>query len=153
MRIKKILFAIAVISCISFAFFTVKKAKNATTVFIYGLVINEGCKYEPDNTVEYMYNIVEEAKYKEATTVIREKLLKQYPNSKRIETGSSIYQYGADAAAAVIIKQTVQYVNGCQYSNFLIRFGKSQEEAIKKATVDCNNSNRINCEILLNKTW
>lgn len=151
---KKILLFILVIASIGLASFTIKKSERATMVFVYGLVINYGCDDQPETTVDYKYSIVEESKYKKETEVIRNNLLEQYPKSKRVETGSSFYQYGAEAAAVVIMKQSVQYPNRCQYFNYIFGWGKSAEEALNKAQRDCiTSNNNITCEVLFKKTW
>ena len=138
----------------SFCFLSFKGIpKTENKVLVYGLVVNYGCKLEPETTVEYAYDIVEKSEYKEATTALSERLLKQYPDAKRVETGSSFYQYGADAAAIVILKQTVFYPGKCPYFNYVIGFGKSVDEALVRATKECITSTYIKCDVLLSKSW
>ncbi len=127
--------------------------RTENMVLIYGLVINYGCDSGPETTVEYKYEIVEQSKYKEGSTILRENLLKQYPGAKRVETGSSFYQYGAEAAAIVILKQTVFYPGKCQYINYVIGFGKSTDEALVTATKYCITSTYIKCDVLFSKSW
>lgn len=122
-------------------------------VLIYGLIINNGCQYDPETTVDYEYEIVDQSNYKEATIVLSERLSKKYPEAKRIETGSSYYQYGGEAAAIVILKQTSFYPGKCQYINYVIGFGKSEDEALITATKYCITSTYIRCDVLLSKTW
>ena len=138
----------------SFCFLSFKQIHNTENkVLVYGLVINYGCEQEPETTVEYAYEIVEKAKYNQASAILREKLLKQYPKAKRVETGSSFYQYGADAAAIVILKQTVFYPGKCEYYNYIIGFGKSTDEALATATKNCLTSTYIKCDVLKSESW
>lgn len=98
MIVKSFLAALVFSICLM-SFKYVPRTENK--VLIYGLVINYGCEQQPETTAEYSYEIVDKSKYNQASALLREKLLKQYSKAKRIETGSSFYQYGADAADIV----------------------------------------------------
>jgi hypothetical protein len=106
--------------------------ENIAQVMIYGIVYTTACNsYETYQ--HYRYKLVPESSYNAERNVMRKELESRYPNAKRIRVESSRYDYGSAATNMCIIKWT-NTKNNCQYDVLSVHFGKTEQEALNKAT-------------------
>jgi len=152
LTIKTVTTSIVMASILFLSFGFVKEETIENRVMIYGIVYNSACGTETVQT--YYTKLVDASDVNEAYKQMKEYLEIGWPNAKRIQVGSSKFDYGTDASNMSILKWKAGNSN-CEYTVYVVAFGTTEGEALNNAIRTKNSAagESVSYEMVEQKYW
>jgi len=127
------------------------KTDQNSSVMIYGIVYNDHCNSEAFE--HFTSKLVSSENYYKEQQSLESYLKKEYPNARKIRTGSSKFDYSTATNMCVIKWQSGS--SKCAYDVVSVLFGKKESEALNNAINHKNKwaGSNVNYTIVKQTYW
>jgi hypothetical protein len=152
MKTKKNTLVMVIVLLTTLSSFIIKPRTTTNQVMVFGIVYTNQCNSEAYEF--FSSKLVDEGNYYQEQKDLETNLKREYPNAKRIRTGSSKFDFGSSATNMCVIKWKGGNSN-CSYDVVSVHFGTTEADALNRAIKHKNmwGGTNVSYSIMTQKYW